>query len=102
MKPVITLLLFIGMFMIVAGIYQQKYERLDRLVRTEYKFIPRSMYEDAMATPDLVAMYSSHFDVSDPWRNRTSMDPAGRPWYYRQAQDTGVHLANELGSQKRK
>lgn len=99
MKPVITLLLFIGMFMIVAGVYQQKFERLDRLVRTEYKFVPRSMYEDAMATPDLVAMYSSHFDVSDPWYNRTSMDATGKPWYYRKSMDTGVHLGNELGNQ---
>jgi hypothetical protein len=102
MKPVITLLLFIGMFMVVAGIYQQKYEKLDRLVRTEYKFIPRSMYEDAMQTPDLTALYSSHFDVQDPWANRASMDTAGNAWYYRASQDTGQHLANRLGDQKLK
>jgi hypothetical protein len=102
MKPVITLMLFIGMFMIVAGVYEQKYQKLDKLVRTEYKFIPRSMYEDALATPDLVATYSSHFDVSDPWFNRTAEDTDGRTWYYRQSQDIGTHLANTLGEQKKK
>jgi hypothetical protein len=95
MKPIITLLLFMGMFLIVSGVYQQKFENMEKLVRTEYKFIPRSLYEDAMTTPDLVALYGSHFDVSDPWYNRTSMDTTGKPWYYRHTLDTGTHLANE-------
>ena len=99
---IISLLLFIGMFLIVAGVYEQKYQKLDKLVRTEYKFIPRSMYEDALATPDLTALYSSHFDVSDPWFNRTAEDTVGRTWYYRNTMDIGTHLANALGQQKTK
>jgi hypothetical protein len=81
MKGLITFTFFIGMFFIVSGIYEQKYQRLSKLVRTEYKFVPRSMYEDALATPDLTALYSANFDLDDPWYNRTAQDTTGLTWY---------------------
>jgi hypothetical protein len=95
MKTLLTFVLFLGMFLVVTGVYQQKFENMEKLIRTEYRFIPRSLLEDAMMTPDLVALYGSHFDVMDPWSNRTSMEPGGKPWYYRHTLDTGTHIANE-------
>jgi hypothetical protein len=83
LKPIITLFLFVGMFLIVSGVYEQKFQRLNKLVKTEYKFIPRSMYEDSLTTPDLIATYSSHFDVDDPWYNRTGQDPSELDLFYR-------------------
>jgi hypothetical protein len=81
MMPFLIFMLFLGMFMIVSGIYEQKFKRMEKLVRTEYRFIPRSMYEDAMATPDLTALYNSTFDLDDPWYNRTAQDTVGLTWY---------------------
>jgi hypothetical protein len=81
MKPVMVFLLFMGMFMIVSGVYEQKFQKMDKLVKTEYKFVPRSMYEDALATPDLTALYSANFDLDDPWYNRTAQDTTGLTWY---------------------
>lgn len=46
MKLVIILLLFIGMFMITHGIYQEKFEQLKKDVRIQYKFIPRTYFDE--------------------------------------------------------
>ena len=46
MKTVIFLFLFIGMFMIVHGIYEEKIEKLKKDVRVKYKFIPRTYYDE--------------------------------------------------------
>ena len=46
MKTVIFLFLFIGMFMIVHGIYDEKIEKLKKDVRVKYKFIPRTYYDE--------------------------------------------------------
>lgn len=72
MQAVIILLFFIGMFFIVAGIYEQRFKTLKDLVRTEYKFIPRTLYDEAYSSTDLNAMYKNYFDSPDPWSNSTS------------------------------
>jgi hypothetical protein len=48
MKTIIFMFLFIGMFMIVHGIYQEKYEKLKKDVRVKYKFIPRTYYDEML------------------------------------------------------
>lgn len=48
MKTILFLLLFIGMFMIVHGIYEEKIEKLKKDVRVKYKFIPRTYYDEMM------------------------------------------------------
>lgn len=71
MKAAIVLLLFIGMFMVISGIYEEKYNRLRQMIRTEYKFIPRTLYEDSIASADLRQFYSANFFSDDPWHDRT-------------------------------
>lgn len=46
MKTIIFLFLFVGMFMIVHGIYEEKMEKLKKDVRVKYKFIPRTYYDE--------------------------------------------------------
>jgi len=48
MKTLIMLFLFIGMFMIVHGIYQEKFDTLKKDVRVKYKFIPRTYYDEML------------------------------------------------------
>jgi hypothetical protein len=73
MRAIITLLFFIGMFMIVAGVYEQRFRTMNKLVRTEYKFVPRTMYDEAYGgTTDLNAVFKSNFASVDPWTEKTS------------------------------
>lgn len=46
MKTLLFLFLFIGMFMIVHGIYEEKLEKMKKDVRVKYKFIPRTYYDE--------------------------------------------------------
>ena len=46
MKLLVILLLFVGMFMVTHGIYQEKFEQLKKDVRVQYKFIPRTYFDE--------------------------------------------------------
>lgn len=76
MKPMITLLFFVGMFLVIAGIYEQRVSTVKQLVRTQYKFIPRTLYDEAYGgnPTDLMAMFKSDFASVDPWIQNTSGD----------------------------
>lgn len=64
MKTLILLFLFIGMFMIVHGIYQEKYEKLKKDVRVKYRFIPRTYY-DEMVTNNVYTSQASKVMFED-------------------------------------
>ncbi len=64
MKTLILFFLFIGMFMIVHGIYQEKYEKLKKDVRVKYKFIPRTYY-DEMVTNNVYTSQASKVMFED-------------------------------------
>ena len=53
MKTIIFLFLFIGMFMIVHGIYEEKYDKLRKKTQVKYKFIPRTYYDDFLMNNDI-------------------------------------------------
>lgn len=76
MKPMITLMFFIGMFLVIAGIYEQRVQTIQKLVRTQYKFVPRTLYDEAYGgnPTDLMAMFKSDFATVDPWIKNTSGD----------------------------
>tara|TARA_B110000261_G_C13065025_1_gene349778 strand:+ start:90 stop:296 length:207 start_codon:yes stop_codon:yes gene_type:complete len=38
--------MFVGMFMIVHGIYEEKFDKLKKQVQIKYKFIPRTYYDE--------------------------------------------------------
>jgi|UniRef100_A0A6C0BQF9 hypothetical protein len=46
MKTIIFIFLFLGMLMIVHGIYEEKIEKIKKDVRVKYKFIPRTYYDE--------------------------------------------------------
>lgn len=69
MKTIILLLLFLGMFMIVHGIYQEKYEKLKKDVQVKYKFIPRTYYDDVL-TNNLYQSQSSAVEFGSVKNNQ--------------------------------
>jgi uncharacterized membrane protein YozB (DUF420 family) len=70
LKSFFIFVLFLGTFLIMHGIYEQKIKNMKQLVRTEYKFVPRTLYDEVLATTDIQAIYKNFFDSPDPWYNR--------------------------------
>jgi hypothetical protein len=56
--------------MILHGIYEQKIKHMHKLVRTEYKFVPRTLYDEVLSTNDVQSIYKNFFDSPDPWYDR--------------------------------
>jgi hypothetical protein len=53
LKPVIYLLLFIGMFLIIDGVYEERFASLKVNKEVQYKYISRSQYDDVFFHNDL-------------------------------------------------
>ena len=68
MKSIIILLLFCGMFMIIHGVYEQKFKELNDNPRVEYKFVPRTYYDEQLSSENTFGTkFSSMFDHASPW-----------------------------------
>lgn len=55
MKTIIIFILFVGMFMIISGVYEQKLAQAHKDKKIEYRFIPRSIYDEQLANNTLFA-----------------------------------------------
>lgn len=75
MRSVIIFLFCFGIVLIIHSIYDQKYEVLKQNIRTEYKFIPRTYYEEQLASQPVSSMYKNMFDKESPWFERTVTIP---------------------------
>lgn len=71
MKALILFLFFVGMILIIHGIYDQKYNELKDNVRVEYRFIPRSYYEEQLQSSTVSAQFKNMFNKESPWYERT-------------------------------
>ena len=81
MQSVLLFGFFIGIFLIVHTIYQQKYESLKKNVRVEYRFIPKTYYETQLGSDTVSADFKNMFSGEDvdPWFSRvvTLASPQG-------------------------
>jgi len=57
--------------MIVIGIYEEKLKVAENNVKVEYKFIPRTYYEEQLSNSDLSMKVASMFNKESPWYDRT-------------------------------
>ncbi len=70
MKSIAVFVLFLGMFLVVQGYYQQKLEAHKNTAKaeTQIKFIPRSTYEDQLSNDQKVSQqFKSMFDEITTW-----------------------------------
>jgi len=70
MKSFIVLVLFIGIFLIVNGVYEQKLLAATSKKQIEYRFVPRTFYDEQIE-PDLMNKVSGMFKdqgVEQDWR----------------------------------
>lgn len=69
MKIFIIFLLFVGMFMIIHGVYEEKLRIAEQNKKIEYKFIPRTLYEEQLSDSTLLDKIDSMYD-SNPWDDK--------------------------------
>lgn len=75
MQSILLFMFFIGIFLIVNSIYQQKFSSLKDNVRVEYRFIPKTYYEEQLESNNVSGTFKSIFEKSDPWFNSSIGDP---------------------------
>jgi len=73
--------MFVGMILIIHGIYDQKYKQLKNNMRVEYRFIPRTYYEEQLANSTISSQFQNMFNKESPWYDRTigNEEPIPRP-----------------------
>lgn len=72
MKSIAIFLLFTGVILVIHGIYEQKFKALTRNNKIEYRFIPRTYYEEQLAkNASASADFKNMFDRNEPWFERT-------------------------------
>lgn len=63
---------FVSAFLIITGIYEQRIQALEKTPKIEYRFIPRTFYEEQMAYNNTVTdKLSNFFQGESPWYDRT-------------------------------
>lgn len=75
MKAIVFFLLIVGLFMIIHGIYQQKFIALQENRRVEYRFLPRTFYEEQIADTDVSSKFKVMFQRESPWFDRNVTIP---------------------------
>lgn len=60
MKSIVLLLLQLGIIMIVMGYYREYSKCPNPII--EYRFIPRTFYDEQLSTPNLMKHFSSMFE----------------------------------------
>lgn len=70
MKVFVVLTLFVGMALIIHGIYEEKFLEMNKNVRVEYRFLPRTLYEEQLSKQDpaLTAKFKNMFQEDSPWK----------------------------------
>lgn len=79
---VIILLFFIGSFIVIHSIYEEKLKKERENVKIEYRFLPRTVYEEQMAQSNVLGHFKSMFNKSSPWYNAPSKPPYIAPNNY--------------------
>lgn len=69
MKSYVIFFFFVGVFLIVNGIYEQKYQALKKNKHIEYRFIPRTYLEEQLSNTS-TNLYKNEFNNADPWFER--------------------------------
>lgn len=62
MYSIFFVILFVGIVMIIDGIYRDEIERLKKDKKIEYKFIPRYMYQDMLYFNHGTPQYENIFE----------------------------------------
>jgi hypothetical protein len=65
MKLFIILILFTGILMVVQGVYNDQLKMVKEKVKVEYRFVPRSYYDEMMFSQQFSSLTNDLFNSSD-------------------------------------
>jgi hypothetical protein len=71
MKSVIMFCFLIGTILVITGIYEEKLKIAKSAKKIKYKFIPRTYYEEQMASDNVSLNFADTFNYESPWFDRT-------------------------------
>lgn len=77
MKPFVVFFFIIGVFLIMHGIYDERLKAIEERKRIEYRFIPRTYYEEQLSDNNVSDKMASMFTKESPWFERTVTLPKG-------------------------
>lgn len=75
MIPVVMLVFFVGCFLIMQGVHEQKYAALRKNVRVEYRFVPRTLLDEQLASSNVQSKFKTMFAGESPWFERSVSSP---------------------------
>jgi len=81
MKTIIVLILFLGLFFIINGIYEQKLKDVETKEKVVYKFIPRTYYEEQLREGTLGEKMYDMYNGDSPWIQKTNGNMIEPPKY---------------------
>ena len=68
MRQLILLLLFAGMAIVIHSVYEEKFQRVQQQVKIEYRFLPRTLYEEQMQQTNVLGDFKKMFSADKlPW-----------------------------------
>jgi hypothetical protein len=71
-KSIILLLFFVAVILIIIGVYEQKLTVAEENKKIEYRFIPRTYYEEQIGrSGDVTDKMANMFNKESPWFDRT-------------------------------
>jgi len=71
-KSLILLMFFVAIILIIIGVYEQKLAVAENNKKIEYRFIPRTYYEEQIGrTGDVTDKMANMFNKESPWFDRT-------------------------------
>lgn len=62
MKFFILFTIFVGILMVIDGIYKEKLNNAKKNVKVEYRFVPRSYYDEQLFSNNFESKFSNLFD----------------------------------------
>lgn len=78
MQTVLVTFVLAGVVLLMHGIYEQKLQAAREKVRIEYRFIPRTYYEEQLAPAGLTGasqVIDDLFNKGSPWETMDPRDP---------------------------
>jgi hypothetical protein len=78
MKTLFVVILFFGILVFMHGYYEQRVQSAKTHKKIEYRFIPRTYYDDQFFGEKPSALFKDNFQKESPWSERLMVTPQPR------------------------
>lgn len=94
MQSLVVLFLFVGVVLVMQGFYEERLKIAVKDVKIEYRFVPRTYYEEQLSGmddigPSIKTMFTK--ESPDPWFDNSVGKNIGDTKFVRKLKDLGSH-----------